>query len=428
MIDKDIQNPINAFPLIIQEIISHYCEVKGYPIEFFSTAILSAVSTSMGRSVVLDTGNFTAIGIVWAAIVGKPGLTKSEAQKDAFKPIFKMQFDELSDHQRAIDMCSSEKEIKQVPEPKRFLLNDTTPESLVITLANNPKGCGIIYDELAGFLGRFDRYSSGADEQMYLSLFNGDSIMRTRVKSETNASAKNSYLTIIGTIQPSVMSKFFSGKSDSGFFDRWILCYPENVKKQYPSAYGIEPEIEQAYSNLIQNISLIGFDDYLEPKRMTYNDESYTIINQFQRAIIDRENETESDTERAILAKLEIYLHRFALLLQICQFGATADSSKIYEVSKEAAEGAVILTKYYFSEANKIRIMPSSDNLSGKWKVIYDSLPDHGTEFNRATFIDFCAAHGIKQRSADNFLKENASKSESTLFFKTKQGVYTKNL
>lgn len=428
-----IQHPINAFPEKLQDVINHYCEAKGYPHEYFITACVAAFSTALGRSVTMYTGNYSCIGSVWAIILGKKGFTKSEPLDDAFKPIRNFQFKLLSQYDSEVDeveeMRANNPKLKiKDPKPcKKVILSDSTPEALVIALADNQKGCGIVYDELAGFVGRFNRYNSGADEQMYLSIFNGGSIMRERVKASSNAYAKSSYLSIVGTIQPSVLKEVFFNKSESGFFDRWLITNPENVKKQYPNSFGIDPVQEQRYSLMLEMLLDIGFEEE-HFHQMRYTSESFKIINNYQREIIDIENETQDDNYRGILAKMEIYLHKFALILQMIEYSISGDFNDIYNVSEKSAEGAIILTKYYTSEAQKVRLLSPIEMLKDQWVQIYEALPDHGKSFDRIHFIKVCNKFGIAQRRADNFLKDNSDRTETKLFFKVKHGEYNKNL
>jgi hypothetical protein len=434
---EKIVHPINAFSPGLQEIINHYSEIKGYPIEYFITAFIAASSTALGRSFTLNTGNFSSVGIVWAAIVGKPGIAKSEAQSDAFKPIKKWQFNILRQYDAE---CQELEEIKannpknktEVPEPKSFLLSDITPEKLSVTLAANPKGCGIVYDELAGFIGRFNRYSAGADEQMFLSLFNGDSIIRTRMDSKTNAAIEKTFLTIVGTIQPGVLKAVFQGKADSGFFDRWLMCYPENVIKPYPNSISLDPVCEQRYETLIHRLLSLTYNEY-EQLTCHYSKESYSIINTYQRSLIDIQNKTDNDNERSVLAKMEVYLHRFALLLNSIEYAFNPSTDWVENpswqtISEQAATGATVLCRYFIDQAMKIRILNPVEMLKDAWVDIYKQLPEHGQQFKRNEFVKKCADFAIKERSADEFLKKNAAREETSLFFKVGQGIYTKNL
>lgn len=429
---EQITHPINAFPEYIQKIICHYSEAKGYPIEYFIQAFLGASSTAMGRSITLNTGNYTAIASMWCIILGKRGFVKSEPLTDAFKPVKKRQFEiyaKYSFEKQEYDeykLSHPKARVAPLPDPEKIVLSDTTPEKLVVILAENPKGCGMVYDEIAGFVGRFNRYNSGADEQMFLSLFNGDTILRDRMNGG-NAYAKHSFLTIIGTTQPTVLREVFFNKSGSGFFDRWLITQPENMVKQYPNQYGINPVEEGKYDLILQRLLSLEYSENSHNK-MSYSPESYAIINPYQCKMIDVQNSTDSDDLRGILAKMEIYLHKFCLILQAIEYGLTGDSLDLAIVSPSAAKGAIILTDYFTDQAQRVRVLSPIERLKDKWIDIYNSLPEHGTKFDRKQFIKICAAFEIKDRAADNFLKEHGLRSEDSLLFKIGHGIYTKNL
>lgn len=430
---EDIQHPINAFPEYLQEIIAHYSETKGYPTEFFIAAMLAAVSTASGRSVTLNTGAYTAIGSVWIIILNLRGKVKSPPLDDAFEPLQNEQFKIISQYRNEVDELEQYKadnpkaKVKEIPNFKKILINDTTPEKLVISMAENPKGLGIVYDELSGFIRRFNRYSSGADEEMYLSLFNGNSVMRDRVNGNSNAYVRRSFLSIVGTTQPSVLKEVFTDKSENGFFDRWLICNPKTVVKQYPNHYGVDPVVSGKYANIISTLSAL---EYLEAhyNQMSYSEDSYKIIFDYQCSLIDIQNETENGELRGILAKVEIYVHRFALLLQMIKYGISENIQDVYLVSTDAAKGAVILAKYFTDQAQQVRILTPVDKLNDKWLQVYNSLPSHGVKFDRKQFIKHAAVQGLKERAADNFLKEHGLRSDGSLLFKIAHGVYTKNL
>jgi hypothetical protein len=425
----EIEHPINAFPEEVQKIICHYSEAKGYPIEYFIQGFLGAASTAIGRSVTLNTGNFTAIGSLWCIILGKRGYTKSEPLDDAFNPIRAYQFTLLDKHKAEMDEYHEYKannpksKLEPPPEPTKHTINDTTPEKLVMMLAANPKGIGMVYDEIAGFVGRFNRYNAGADEQMYLTLFNGSSVMRDRMNG-ASAFAKHTYLTIIGTTQPSVLKAVFFDKSESGFFDRWLITQPDGFKKQYPNQFGVNNLEKAKYSKILNTLLSVPFDEN-NAFQMAYTTDSYRLINDFQKFMIDEQNETDNDDYRGVLAKMEIYLHKFALLIQCIYF---TYNNEIEYVSVEAANGAIILTKYFIDQAQKVRIQDPIEQLKNEWPEVYRQLPSPGINFTRNEFVKKCSEFSLKESVSDKFLRANADRSEKLLFYKVKQGIYTKNL
>ena len=430
---EPIQNPINAFPEYIQQIICHYSEAKGYPIEYFIQSFLGAASTAMGRSVTLKAGAYTSIANIWCIILGKKGYTKSEPLEDAFKPIldyeyslyvtYKNECDELEEYRAN----NPKVKVADVKKPPQILANDTTPERLIMILAENQKGVGIFYDEIAGFVGRFNRYANGGDEQMFLSLFNGSSVKRDRMTAESTVFAKKTFLTIIGTTQPKTLKDVFFDKTESGFFDRWLITQPDGFTKQYPNQFGINPVEEAKYKTIIHRLMGIQYDEH-NAFQMTYSPTSNAICLEYQKYLVDEQNKTDNDDYRGMLAKMEIYLHKFALILQCLEFAVSNDTNDFVTVSDASAKGAVILTKYFIDQAQKVRLNSPVDLLKNEWPEIYNQMPSPGITFSRNQFVEKCAQFSLSERTADKFLKEHSERSEKTLFYKVKQGQYTKNM
>src|SRR5690606_16907931 len=209
------------------------------PIEYLFTGVLTALGTAIGNSHVLHTVNgYKAKGNLFAAIVGRRGFNKSEALTDAFKPIEKFQLGLFTEYANKMAiykaMSKQDKEETLPPFFGKPILSDATPEAVALQLAYYLKGSVIVVDELAGFIKSFDKYAKGADEQFYLSAWSGKSITKDRVSSES-LYIPFPFLSIIGTIQPEWADQVFYGKEESGFFDRWLLCYPERITKPYPA-------------------------------------------------------------------------------------------------------------------------------------------------------------------------------------------------
>jgi len=281
----DIPCPVDALPLKLQKIINHYTAIKGYPADYLFSGVLTALGVAIGNSHVLTTVNgYKAKGNVFVAIIGRRGFNKSEALSDAFKPI---QLFQNSLHSKYVDDMRAYKAIpkKERDELKqpffgKPILSDATPEAVALQLNYYIKGSAIVVDELAGFIKGFDRYAKGADEQFYLSAWSGSPITKDRVTSES-LYISFPFLSIIGTIQPEVSDHAFLGKEVSGFFDRWLLCYPMRVVKPYPSPRHLDPEIKGQYEyivNTLLNFKVIKDD---QPQQLSYSTEAWQVVSKW---------------------------------------------------------------------------------------------------------------------------------------------------
>src|SRR5664279_4062595 len=91
-------------------------------------------------------------------------------------------------------------------KPHRCIINDATPEKVAEILSRGPSGSLMVHDELAGWLGGFDRYNSGQSSRaFYLSCWTGGPYAQDRVgrgKSDADAEihVDNLALCILGGI------------------------------------------------------------------------------------------------------------------------------------------------------------------------------------------------------------------------------------
>ena len=121
--------------------------------------------------------------MLWTAIIGPSGTTKSPALEAALAPLYRRQALALRDHREAMQRYGVESGEYQMqlkawqargraagepqPEPpcepvlERFWCSDVTVEALAVRLQSSPRGLLIVRDELAGWFGGFDQYKGG---------------------------------------------------------------------------------------------------------------------------------------------------------------------------------------------------------------------------------------------------------------------------
>ncbi|QNL49241.1 DUF3987 domain-containing protein [Olivibacter sp. SDN3] len=427
--------PIEVFPKKFQKILNHYSSIKGYPIDYFGSSVIAALSASIGSNYSLRTiDGYKVKSNIYLAIVGSRGLNKSEAVNDAFKPVDEytselyLQYKEEMEDYREAKENKDEGAIK--PLFLKPIINDATQEAVISQLANNYKGTTIKVDELAGLLKSFNKYREGGDQEFYLSAWSGGSYSKERVGSD-HVYIASMYLSIVGTIQPAVAEQCFQDKEESGLFDRFLLCWPERTVKPYPSHRWLDPAIEGEYSSMLTRLLKFKLKTGEHIIQLSYSRESGDIVNNWVMANIDHENIDEiTERERGIRAKLDIYIHRFALIMQIA-YNVSDDliDDEMTYISTEAATAAVSLCNYFLIMADRTRLKPKSDMLTGNWKELYDMLPDDGATFNTASFKLAAEMIGISPRSAERWLKDNSQRKDpDRIFEKIKHGHYAKTL
>ena len=105
-------------------------------------------------------------------------LAKYELKAEAARSAHEIWRDEFARPQKGTappDRPAEAEAPNKPPMPRVMAMNSTT-EKLELLLAENPRGLLHMRDELAGWLGGFDRYGGeGADRAFFLECWNGGS-------------------------------------------------------------------------------------------------------------------------------------------------------------------------------------------------------------------------------------------------------------
>jgi hypothetical protein len=116
------------------------------------------------------------------------------------------------------------------PARPRLVAMDCSTEELQRLLADAPRGLLYVRDELAGWLGGFDRYSGcGADRAFFLECWNGGAYVCDRVRYHgAPIRIEHATLAIVGGMVPDRLRKTLKD-ADDGLVARLILVWPAPV-------------------------------------------------------------------------------------------------------------------------------------------------------------------------------------------------------
>jgi hypothetical protein len=434
--------PVDAFPKLIQEIILGTNECLKFPIDFIGLSILFTISVTVGNTFrILVKKGWTEIAVIYAILVGPPGTNKSHPLSFALKPLqdadtmeYKRYTDSKKEFDKIMAMSKSDRKSAGVEEPeepvwKQNLISDSTPEALTHAHKLNPRGIGVYHDEAASWTKNFNRYNSGSEEQFWLSNWSGKPITINR-KTAGNTHIPCPFIDVIGTIQPGILKDFASSnRVNNGFLDRILYAFPRLLKKEYWSEKDMDQHLIDRWYQIVRkllNIALtVNSDGYIEPTILKFSPEAKDLLFKWQRELTDQSNESGDDEEKAIYSKIEMYVPRLSLILELAKYGCTEARCNLpTSVSVESVEGAIKLVDYFKQTALMVRdIVSNTDPLAGlseQKKTLYQLLPE-----------DFTTAEGVDLADSMNILKERAAKKffqDKQLFKRIKHGKYEKLL
>ena len=225
--------PVDALPEPLRGFVAAGAKAIGCDPSYLALPMLTAIAAAIGNTLRIQLKRgWTAPAIVWAAVVGESGTAKTPAFKLAMRPIRERQRKALERHaeatrQHEADLAHYEKalaewkraknstdeppEKPEAPQAERCIVSDTTVEALAPLLLANARGLLLARDELAGWIGSFDRYAGGkggADAAHWLSMHNGESIIVDRKTGNPRTIfVPQAAVSVCGGIQPAILHR-----------------------------------------------------------------------------------------------------------------------------------------------------------------------------------------------------------------------------
>lgn len=395
--------PVDVLPEPVRGFVSQAAMAIGCDTSYIALPLLSGLAAAIGntRRIALKRG-WTEPAIVWTAIVGESGTMKTPAFKLAMKATRKAQDAAFKQHESAVaawevqqqryeaELASwkqraakggsdgSEPPDKPVrPIARRLLVSDTTTEALAPILQGNPRGVLLARDELAGWLGSFDRYAkagkAGADSAHWLSMHNGEEMTIDRKTGiPPTIRVPSASVSITGGIQPGILRRALGQEHhESGMAARVLYAMPPRKAKRWTEA-DLDAESEAAMAAVFGRLFSLAMEvdpqseDPLSPDlrpqlvRLAADGKRAWVAFYDQHA---SEQVNLSGDEAAAWSKLEGYAARLALVVHLTRWAAgdatLRDSALVDEASIAAG---VVLTRWFGDEFRRVHaILSESD-------------------------------------------------------------------
>lgn len=327
--------------------------------------------------------SWTVPPILWTAIVGESGTSKTPAFRLALRAIRQRQQAAMADYAKAAkdyeaDLLVWEKTLAEwrrdkktmepapekpdEPKPERFVVSDTTVEALATILRDNPRGLLLARDELAGWIGSFDRYASGgrgADSAHWLSMHCGESLTVDRKTGTTRTiTVPRAAVSICGGIQPGILARVMNAEHrEAGLLARLLLACPPRRIKRWSEA-DVTEECEDAVAAVLMRLydllPEIGDDGQPRPITIHLTPEAKRVwidhYNSHAKVAADREGDL-----AAAYSKLEEVPARLALILHYCSWAAgNGNCVDVDNVDESTIASAVTLGQWFCREADRV--------------------------------------------------------------------------
>ncbi len=396
--------PIEVLPESVRSFVNVSAKAIGCDPSFIALPLLAGLASAIGntRRIRLKR-SWTEPAILWGAIIGDSGTLKSPAQECALRPVRKRQHDAMRRHAETMERYRDEllryerdlagwKRSKADGDPPiepdrpiadRCWCDDSTIEALAVLLMHQPRGLLMARDELAGWLGGFDRYAQarGADVAKWLEVFGGRSMLVDRKTSGT-IYIPRAAVSIAGAIQPEVLRRALGVEyRENGLAARLLLTWPPRQPKRWNEA-DIDPIVEAAIAGIFDELYGLqsNADDDGDPFPVTIplTPDGKAAWVDFFNAHAEEQVELTGDLSAA-WSKLEGYAARLALIIHFVRWAAGDCTLRTPDAVDEASVAAgVALSRWFGLEARRVYVMMAESDEDRDQRRLVEWIQNRG--------------------------------------------------
>lgn len=306
--------PIDGLSPEAQAVIRGYADGYQCNRDFITASMFSAVSTALGKRICSDDGRYKNYFPLFICLVAPSGSNKTVPMREVLRPLTNRNAANYEVFREAMKKYEAEikagNENADKPIFRQLIISDSTPESRIKALSEN-QNILLVSDEIATMLYNMNRYNKSGEVPQLISIWSVDDIVINR-KSETALLIKEPCLSVIGGTQPDVLADTFG--SDyfmySGFNQRWLFVYPDDVPPTMYSESKVPKRISDAWNEYING--LLDFDFVSNGLGTLY------IKGEAKQIYIDYYNRLQQKKSEAcgymgsVYAKLQIMVQRWA--------------------------------------------------------------------------------------------------------------------
>lgn len=422
---KKNEFPIGVFPSSLRSIIEEVSRDRQYPLDYLAAAVLWVMSVLVGACAYLRTTIGQTFGNIYLMLVGLQGANKSAPLSWATEYLHLLDHQSLVDFEKELEDYEAailRGETPKKPIAARFLVDTSTPEAIIKVLRENPRGIGQCSDELAKAFKDMGRYSKKSDEELYLRLYNGQTMTVDRATRQDVLHVRKPYFSLVGTIQPRTFNKIFtSDLVENGLLARFVevVHYDEdallwNLAEDLPS--DADSRFEAIVDRLIAWRMQINPDN---PVEYSFDAQAADVIQEWQNAHEIHIASCGRDIDRAVFRKSQMYVLKFALIIQILWDELSDTSDNNHVVGFATATYATLLADYFYKNAKELARSVAHRRLTEREQKLLEALPQ---EFSTEEGLETARRYSIGKTCFFDFL----SKARGILIDQPARGRYVK--
>ena len=240
------------------------------------------------------------------------------------------------------------------PVRPRIRVVDCTVERLAALAHELPRGLLVVRDELAGWLGGFDKYGGGGSDRAFaVEMYGGRGHIVDRVKNPMPITIRHLSVGVLGGVQPEKLT-LITDSPDDGLAARILWAWPDAqptfklAREPFDSTYA-----KEAFGRLIDLSMDADAFGYPEPRRVRLSREAEEALEAFAREMADKGSDAYGLLV-GVLGKARGHALRLSAVLEFLWWSAKGGAEP--EVISVAATRAAItlMTEYFVPMAQRV--------------------------------------------------------------------------
>lgn len=347
-------------PKYQQEIIKKLADVYQINSDYAVSSFFSVAAAALGdRYKVIDPKEHVNATALWLCLVAISGYGKTDVLKWLMRYLLRRDTSRRADYKKQYSAWqkADPQERGEAPIQQKLVFNDYTPESLFAAMETAGANGVLLYrDELEGWLKDIGRYGKSGEVEQYLTAWSQGYIDVDRVQ-RLGSSVERPCFSIVGGIQPDVLREHLGQPEllSNGFSARFLFVWQDD---KFPLKYvkeSMPDSLRAAYDSLIERLLNI------EHNEVRFSPEAEKSYIAYWEDLQLRKS-TEGGMMRPLLSKLQIYVEKWAGLIEIL----VRDGQPVKEITGLNMQIAIEHMKAFESWAVKVYklICPERMNLS----------------------------------------------------------------
>lgn len=354
---------------------------KGVPIDYVGAGLLATASGVIGNARWASPWvDWKEPPTLWVMLVGEPSSGKSPALDAVLEPLAEIEAVLKAAYAKDITAWRGEGEIAAIalqqwkvalksamesgtamppkpamaedkPQPvqQRIRVTDVTIEKVAVMLSDLPRGLLLVRDELTGWLGSMERYSSGGgDRPFWLEAYGGRSYSVDRKSNLNPIFVPHLSVAVVGGAQPDKLSRLLVKCDDDGLLARFLTVFPEPVPLSRPKVGIDRGKLVEAFKRLHGLQMPLDETGECHPLCLPFTEAAQERLHEFRSTCRSREEEAHG-IFKSHLGKLGGMVVRVSNVLTHLDWSATGEGDAPTAIDVQAVERAIALVGEHYA-------------------------------------------------------------------------------